>query len=206
MVALKIGIITFILALNFNVKAQSLKAGDILLASLPCWICSVIELEEDSLFSHIGILNQENGEWVVYESFGEVRKSKLPKFLKGLRKDRIVRVLRLRSEPNFSARKLQSVFEKKYEGLSYDNKFLWNNYDHLGREKYYCSEFVQKFFLDFISLTLTTKRMHFDKKRKYWERFFKGEIPDGELGISPEDFNKSADFIHLKDFYPHAKF
>ena len=39
--------------------------------------------------------------------------------------------------------------------------------------------------------------MLFDENPEAWDRYFRGNTPRGELGISPEDFNQSLDFEEI---------
>lgn len=68
------------------------------------------------------------------------------------------------------------------------------NTDELG-EKIYCSELVYKLFSKLGMHTPVLNPMKFDVNRIHWERYFKGKVPDGELGISPEDFNQDSKYF-----------
>lgn len=202
--AYKTGIFVLILSswLSFSAYSKDYRSGDIILVSLPCYICSLIELEEDSNFSHIGLINKEGKETFVYEAWGKVKKTPLKEFLSRTSKGQVVRIKRLKNQ-SFSNMELAHYFEEYYQGLRYDSSFLWDNYDSKGNERYYCSEFVYKFLHHFTKLELNTKRMHFDQYRDIWEKFFKGNVPDGKIGLSPEDFNQAKEFTLVEDLYQH---
>lgn len=202
---LKRGILLILIMLSTGAKAFSFKAGDVILTSLPCYICSLIELEEDSAFSHIGIVNIESGKPVVYEARGSVKKMDLEEFVTEMKEGQIIRTLRM-NDKNFNASELKFYFESFYEGANYDRDFLWDNVDSNGSEEYYCSELVYKFLKHFTDLQMKPKKMHFNKHRKVWEKFFRGNVPDNKPGLSPEDFNQSSDFLRVKDFYPNDLF
>lgn len=175
----------------FTFKAHSkLKVGDILLQPLHCWSCSLIEAQTKSEYSHIGVVIEIQGKQVyVAEAFMKVRKVSLFEFKKKTQKGSSVKILR----PSFVDNNLLSLFQRNFEGLSYDNKFRWNNSDELG-EQIYCSELLYKLFLLVGMHVPKVNPMKFDINREHWERFFQGDIPDGELGIAPEDFNKDKKY------------
>ena len=78
----------------------------------------------------------------------------------------------------------------------YDHDFRWNNFDEAGDQKYYCSELVSKLFQAFVGIETPIKRMHFQKNRDYWVKYFKGNVPDNEWGNSPGDYERSDMFYH----------
>lgn len=173
-----------------------MKTGDILLQSNPCYLCGLIEAEEKSAYSHMGIVVLNNGTWTVLESLGNVRTSTLDEFLALRKKETHTLVLRINSgltKNNLTSNALMERFALNFAGLSYDPQFLWNNNDTKG-EKLYCSEFVAKFLQPFLIETIPTKPMHFDVNREFWVNYFHGNPPDGAPGISPGDFERSPLF------------
>lgn len=197
--ALKRGIFIVLFCLSSMVQAARYQAGDVILVSLPCYICSLIELEENSKFSHIGIINIENGQPVVYEARGSVKKTSMKSFLNLLKADRVIRIIRLPMV--FNAKELRYYFEEFYEGLDYDRGFLWNNFDEHNNEKLYCSELVYKMLSHFWDFTLKPKKMHFDQHPDIWFKYFKGNVPAGKMGLAPEDLNKSSEFSLVGDYF-----
>ena len=170
--------------------ALTLKVGDILLQPLHCWSCSLIQAQTKSEYSHIGVVIETNGKSVwVAESFFNVRKITLAEFKSKTQKQSSIKVIR----PFYVAHKLSMYYQQFFHGLSYDNKFRWYNSDELG-EKIYCSELVYKLFKMSGMHIPRINPMKFDINREHWERFFRGDIPDGELGISPEDFNRDKKY------------
>ncbi|MDH4469018.1 MAG: YiiX/YebB-like N1pC/P60 family cysteine hydrolase [Bacteriovoracaceae bacterium] len=187
-----------IAALSFHSEATNLKTGDLIFVSLPCYMCRLIELEERSLYSHMGMVVMRVGEdkrfheALILESWGEVKLTPLDEFLK--RRNKQVPVLFLRSKVKLSSHQLKNALPT-WNGLPYDEKFSWNNTDKNGNELLYCSELIYK-FLDSILKPADKKwflpplkKMHFqiypDKWAKY---FFPAPVPEGEEGISPQDF------------------
>ena len=186
-------------ALITKANAFNLKSGDLILQSNSCYLCSLIEAEEKSPYSHMGILVMHQGSWKVLESWGSARMSNLNEFLSRRKVKSASLILRLKSNlkrSSLSSNILISRFENEFSHLSYDENFLWNNKDQNG-EKLYCSEMVAKFLLPFLLNPIQTKSMHFNVNREYWIKYFHGNPPDGEPGLSPGDFEKSPLFNHV---------
>lgn len=189
------------LILTFSVYARPvLKVGDVLLQPTACWSCSLIEAEEETIYSHIGVVLSLNP-LLVAEALGKVRAVSFEEFNIKTEKGQKIGVLRLRNE------KAVAQFEKNYDlwleryqefdGLPYDKEFRWNNFDDEGREKFYCSELVSKLYQAFLGIETPIKRMHFNKNREAWVKYFKGNVPDGEWGNSPGDFERSHLFYFV---------
>jgi hypothetical protein len=179
-----VALIALVFAAPLWAKNPKLKTGDILLQPLHCWVCNLIEGEENTPYSHVGVLSIENGIHFVYEAFSKVRKVTLTEYLKKTEKGKSVKVIR-HSEFRDSYL-LQKLFSDKYLGLNYDADFRLNNSDHLG-EKLYCSELVYLLINPFVKSKFLLKEMHFNYRPELWDRYFRGNTPRGELGISPQD-------------------
>lgn len=181
-------------ALNGNANTFKWKTGDIILQSNACHLCSLIEAEEKSSYSHMGVLVLHQGKWSVLESWGKVRISSLNEFLLRRKKDTHSLILRtIHIENRLRSEILLNRFAEKFAGLSYDPDFLWHNSDEQG-QKLYCSEFVLKFMKPYLLIPMKTKPMHFEINREYWIKYFHGNPPDGMPGISPGDFERSPLF------------
>ena len=188
-------------------QQPNLQTGDILLQPLYCRLCELIESEEQSIYSHMGLVIQRESETFVLESFGPgVKIVTYAEFNKKTQKGQKLRHLRFKnpetakflSEVTQTAR-LILLYKKKYEGLKYDADFLWDNYDEDGKEKLYCSELVVKILNEIMVWNYPIKRMHFSRNIEEWDRHFRGSTPRDQWGNSPADFEKSAEFIHLGD-------
>ena len=202
---------TLLLAIGlFTIHAHAipesdLRSGDVILISLPCRICKVIEAEEGAPFSHMGVILRYNQQISVLDAYEEVREIPLREFLK-LREDGSHPVI-LRAKASRGTRISDSTyrmllrFKTKYRGKSYDSEFLWDNRDENG-EKLYCSEFAAKFLNAYLPTPIEPKPMHFRVSREDWIRFFKGPPPDGKPGISPADFFRSSLFKNLGTLDP----
>lgn len=191
--------ITFIFLLTSSAHSRvELKVGDILLQPTDCWSCTLIEEQEDTIYSHIGIVLSVNP-IMVAEARGKVQLLSLKEFNKITQKNQSIAVLRFRNsravaELESNQEELMELFKREFEGLKYDHDFIWNNLDQNGREMLYCSEMVAKLLQAFMGLEPIVKRMRFDKNVEQWKKYFKGEPPNGKWGNAPADFDRSELF------------
>ena len=170
---------------NVSANPKKLRPGDILLQPLSCWACSLIEGQEKTIYSHMAIVVKTNPV-LVGEAWQGVTATPLAEFLQKTEKGQQVRIIRHRTE-GFDADLLLADF-KTFEGLPYDAAFSWSD------EAQYCSELVYKLLLNYTHKLPAPKPMRFDYARKHWIKYFNGNVPDGELGISPGDFDRSTHF------------
>ena len=182
--------------------ALEVKVGDILLQPLDCWSCTLIEEQEESIYSHMGIVVATEPEIIVAQSLGTVHKLPFSTWNQKTEKGQKVAVYRFQNEKAVqyiedNKAKFLAYFQNSFEGLKYDHDFLWNNFDENGDEKMYCSEMVTKFLKGFLRIELPVKRMKFDKNREEWMKYFRGNPPDGQWGNSPADFEKSYKFYEV---------
>lgn len=193
-------ILTILAALIFNIgHALELHSGDVILISFNCYECRVIESETNSSFSHSGVvIKDENGAMKVGQSLGMVALYELKDFLKNRTPNTKAFVYRpieiaKNTNPDFEKHMLD-VFNNKYKGALFDSRYLWNNYDKSGRELLYCSEFIAKYLDNFLSTPTIPYPLTYDKNHAYWLQYFKGNIPENELGNSPVSFSKDKRF------------
>lgn len=191
-----------------SLAETSLRVGDILLQPLHCRLCYLIEEEENSRFSHMGVVLQTSPNILVGEAWGSVRSVSFEEFAQKTKKRETLKVLRfrnpnLRNDIALNATELLPLFQREFEGKKYDEAFLWNNFDGEGRQMLYCSEFVSKLYQAFMRLEMPIKRMHFFKNRDEWNKYFKGNIPDGQWGNSPADFERSELFYSAGTIVVH---
>lgn len=182
----------------------TLQSGDVLLQPLKCWTCSLIEAEEESIYSHIGLVYVDPLKkiWVLESYMPGVRKVTLEEFLSKTEPGLDVLVLRSyesKSFPKNFSNDFINRFETEFEGLPYDRSFLFDD------SKLYCSEFVLKLLNNFLKNPIPTKKMHFVKNREHWEKYFHGQIPDGLDGISPSDFMRNGLFKEVLHFVNPVK-
>lgn len=195
-------IVTFVFILSFPLQAFELKVGDILLQPLDCWSCSLIEAQEDSIYSHMGMVLEVSPEVVVVEALGKVKRMSLAEFNARTQKNQKLSVRRFRNSKAVSFLQdnkdaFTQMFAEEFEGLQYDHDFLWNNFDENGQQKLYCSEMVTKFLNYFMGVEIPMKRMKFDINREQWIKYFRGSPPDGKWGNSPASFEKSDLFYEV---------
>lgn len=157
--------------------------------------------QENSAYSHMGLVVATKPSIKIAEALGSVRLTSLEEF-RGRTKNQKLSVRRFKDADlvNFiqlnSQRFLQD-FKYNYEGLPYDQEFLWDNFDTSGNEKLYCSEMVSKMLTGFLGIAMPAKRMKYDINREHWTEYFKGNPPDGKWGNAPADFEKSNLFYEV---------
>lgn len=178
-----------IFSVNLFAKT-SLKTGDVLLQPLKCWTCSLIEAEEDSIFSHSGIVFVDEKEkiWVMEAYVPHVRMVSFEEFNSKTEPGQELKILRLKEKVNIRSQAILNIFNTEFFGLPFDRAFRFDD------SKLYCSEFVLKILNRFLANPIPTKKMHFNQNRKHWETYFQGQVPDGEEGISPSDFMRNGYF------------
>jgi hypothetical protein len=186
----------FLVLLPLNLYAVNLRVGDILLQPMDCWSCGLIEAQEDTIYSHMGLVIQVHPRVEVVDALGTVKRLPLAEFGKKTEVGQRLAVLRFRNDEVVSylsenQHKLAFYFEQSFRGLLYDPDFLWGNVDADGNEKLYCSEMITKLLSSFLRLDLPIKRMRFDVNRDAWIRYFRGTPPDDKWGNSPGDFERS---------------
>lgn len=179
--------------LSFQIQAAGFfRTGDVLLQPLNCYLCSMIEDEESSPYSHIGlVIVDENNQVKVIEAYKKVSIVSLAEFLSKTEVGQKTVVIRTRehlNQNNFTNQLLDYYFTT-FHNRPYDPEFS------LDDEKFYCSELVMKLLNPFLSVKIPTKNMHFIHNRSAWESYFRGKIPDGALGIAPADFLRSGLFL-----------
>lgn len=180
--------------------ATDLQVGDVLLKPMDCWSCTLIEEEESTIYSHMGIIIATSPNVIVAEALGKVRQISIEDFQKTTAKGQKISVLRMNNEKgsDFIVKnqdRFRALFSSDFEGLGYDHAFLWNNLDANNRELLYCSEFVTKFLFAFMGFEFPVKRMHFNQNRDQWVKYFKGNVPDNKWGNAPADYERS-DLFH----------
>lgn len=195
-------LITILLAGPLKASVE-LKVGDILLQPLDCWSCSLIEDEEQTIYSHMGIVLSLNPVMVA-DSRRRVERQPLSSFNSITEKGQQIRVLRFRNEKivdEFKNRSLDfaHLFTTEFEGLAYDHDFRWNNLDANGNQKLYCSEMVAKLLQAFLGIDTVGKYMHFSRNPDQWARYFRGNVPVGLWGNAPADFERSDLFYVVGD-------
>ncbi len=196
-------ILTLVTLKTLTAQAYDLKVGDLLLQPMSCSLCTLITEEESTRFAHVGLVLSTSPQVLIAEALGNVHTISLPDFVARTTQGETILALRYRNSAitrDLESRQpqLEKLFQSEYGGLSYDSEFRWNNFDSAGNEKMYCSEMITKLMQQFNGLELPVKRMHFLKNREKWSAYFHGNIPDGQWGNGPADFERS-DLFYVVD-------
>lgn len=162
------------------------RSGDVLLISLNCYVCSLIERSTGAPYSHSGLLLERAGKWWVAQALGSVHVVELERFLALKKAGTSVAHLR----PKLSAHDrshLWAIFAQ-FEGLPFDSHYLWDD------ETLYCSEFIAKFFQQIDPTLLAPKPIEYGADDIYWRQIQGPNYNEGELGNSPADLLSDSYF------------
>ncbi|MBY0517388.1 MAG: hypothetical protein K2P81_10790 [Bacteriovoracaceae bacterium] len=168
----------------------SWKVGDVVLQPLRCYLCSMIETHERSIYSHMALVVQTEPEVLVTESWGKVRVTSLSTFINKGDLTRPHLAIRLNEEPPKDL--MEAILP--LIGSDYDHDFRWDNLGSDGREALYCSELITKVLNPYLQNQIPTKIMDYTENHEAWSRYFQGHIPQGLPGNSPADFERSPLF------------
>lgn len=164
------------------------RVGDVILQPRRCYVCTLIEAQEQSSFSHMSVVVQvTSGKVWVADSLTQVRVQSLESFMNEGDRSRSHKVFRFKEKLHGSL--WESV--EPLLGAEFDGAFLWDNLGRDGREALYCSEFVTKVLNRHLRQKFPTKPMDYSVNREIWDRLFGGSAPHGLPGNSPADFEKS---------------
>lgn len=179
------------------VFSQQLIVGDVILISLNCMQCRYIESETGAPYSHSGIVLQTKPDVLVAQALGSVHVTTLEKFLKPITPKSIVSVMRpLEFQKISLLDKLVKNYYAKFDGLSFDGQYLWENVDEWGREKIYCSELILKLLNTVLTNAIEPEILIYQKHYDYWDKVFKGNVPHNEWGNSPASLFR--DRVHFE--------
>lgn len=186
----------------FGLTVKDLQTGDVVLLSLNCIECRVIESETESLFSHSGVIVvDQDGRKRVGQSLGSVALFSYEDFTRNITPGTFVHVYRAREfkklnpmQVSMLEKTMLDTFNEKYRGLPFDSKYIWNNFNNKGQEMLYCSEFIAKFLDNFIAKKTVPSIISYKKHYDYWSKYFKGMVPENELGNSPASFSRDDRF------------
>ncbi|MEK6624730.1 MAG: YiiX/YebB-like N1pC/P60 family cysteine hydrolase [Bdellovibrionota bacterium] len=180
-----------------------IRPGDVILISLNCSVCPLIENETDSPYSHSGIIVQkESGVVMVAQALGRgVHHVPLDQFLSTIRPEGVAHIFRTRELDQLYHRNpeafknfeqdLWKTYQEQFLGLPFDPYFLWENSDTEKRERLYCSEFVAKLLNHSLHREIRPVPMDFSRNFAAWSRLFRGAVPQGKPGLAPSDFSKN---------------
>lgn len=189
---------TAIYTLNFfifsclNLQAMAdFKVGDVLLLDLDCYSCQRIEDETFGPFSHSGVIVEVNQKLVVAQSLSKVHHVEIKAFLKFSNKP--VLHIRPKNISDLQRVLISQKYSSKFYGLQFDHDYLWDD------ETLYCSEFLYKLLSSALKFDdLIPAPMNFSRNYDFWKMYFGKNPPQGQIGLSPNDFYRSSDFDHLE--------
>lgn len=181
-----------------TLRAGELAPGDLVYIALKGTAGGAISDSSGSIASHIGILTRSPGPeegWNVIHSYGRVREEPLERFLsKGTGPYAVNR------PPFASGDQLEAFLAgaRGFLGWPYDRKYRIDN------RSLYCSELVYRAFLDGTgTVPVALSPMDFESAGEevyeFWKRFFQGDVPQGEPGISPGDYLEAPSFELIHD-------
>lgn len=122
--------------------SSNIQSGDIIFQSTHSRQCEAVKLATHSEYSHVGIIFEDDGEWMVYEAVQPVKKTPLEDWIKHGENNHYV-VKRLKnSDKVLTESVLQEMQEIGEENLgkNYDIYFNWSD------DEIYCSEYVWKIY------------------------------------------------------------
>lgn len=126
-----------------------LRDGDILFQSMHGGQSDAIALATKCAWTHVGIAFKDDGQWMVYEAVGPVKKTPLSEWIEQGNGHYVVKRW-VQSEQKLDAtavNELKSSAET-FMGRAYDWQFRWSD------EKIYCSELVWKMFDEGLGIRL----------------------------------------------------
>lgn len=191
------------LALPAQAKEFQPQVGDILFQDLDCGdFCDAIEKVTEGIdgwdFSHMGLVDQKDGKWIVYEARGVgVVASDYHEFIK--------RGVNAKGNPKILVGRLKKGYAKLVpEGIRQVRQLLGKPYDPLfviDNDKYYCSEMIHLAFKRansgkaiFKEEPMTFKDPDTKEFFPIWVDYFEklgAKIPEGAPGLNPGGMSRS---------------
>ncbi|MEO8067120.1 MAG: YiiX/YebB-like N1pC/P60 family cysteine hydrolase [Flavobacteriales bacterium] len=182
---------------SFQLKLKSppipvVQDGDIVLQTSISPQCSAIREATQSEWTHCGIVFMENGNPMVLEAVGPVRKTSLKEWL-GRTGHWTIRRLKDGSKLTDEAKVRMRAVGEEMLGKDYDTRFLWND------DEIYCSELVWKIYQNgagvevgevekWGSMKLDGPAAH----RIIAQRFPNGKLPVDEPVVTPASIARSG--------------
>jgi hypothetical protein len=123
-----------------TVPKDTLKNGDLIFQTTLSGQGRAVQLATHSVYTHVGILFEEEGEWMVYEAVQPVRKVRLKQFISNGDSSKYVIKRLVHADSFLNAERLSKmkIFLNAQLNKTYDIVFNWSD------EEMYCSELVWK--------------------------------------------------------------
>jgi uncharacterized protein YycO len=184
---------------NFKLE-QKIKNGDIIFQTSKSAQSKAIQLATDSKYSHMGIIYENDGQFLVYEAVQPVKLTPLKDWInRGKKKHYVIK--RLKNADQILTESVLTKMKKigdQFKGKPYDIYFEWSD------DKIYCSELVWKIYkqaadieigeLEQLSdFDLTNKIVQTKMKERYGKN-----IPMNEKVISPAAMFNSNKLIMIE--------
>lgn len=196
----------FLSACSSNVKGISelesqLQNGDIIFQSSQSRQCEAVKLATHSEYSHVGIIFEDNGNWMVYEAVQPVKKTPLKDWIERGKDGHYV-IKRLKNAKKVLTKsileEMQSIGETQL-GKNYDIYFNWSD------KEIYCSELVWKIYDEGAGIHIGELKelQDFDLEseavRQIMVERYGTEIPLNEKVIAPSDLFESKKLILVSE-------
>lgn len=176
---------------------EKIQDGDIIFQSTHSRQCEAVKLATHSEYSHVGIIFEDKGEWMVYEAVQPVKKTPLSEWITHGENHHYV-VKRLKNAKRILTQnildEMQEIGEENL-GKNYDIYFNWSD------NEIYCSELVWKIYDEAAGIhigelkqlkdfDLTSKSVRAIMSERYGQ-----DIPFNEQVIAPSDLFESDKLI-----------
>lgn len=169
------------------------KSGDVLLVSLNCYTCALIERSTNGPYSHSGLIIKRGKQVYVAQALGPVHMLELSTFLAQTKPGTLV--AHLRPQNSFSLNDIERAYAH-FEGTPFDRDYLWDD------EKLYCSEFIAKFFNFLRPGSLFPSPIEYGEDDEIWRNLLGSRYNGGELGNSPVSLLHDPFFKLMGTFGP----
>jgi hypothetical protein len=187
----KVLVIIFFLSLSSPIRATDFQEGDIVFQAVKTSQTLALYMATGSVYTHCGIVYQENGEFYVFEALNVMSKTPIEEWINRS----LVPVLQYRLKDSRILTP-EVILAMKKAGLeladkSYDYYFQWSD------QLIYCSELVYKVYQRGAGLELVPlKRFQdYDLSHPAVQALIKKRFPEGlpleEKAVAPADIIKS---------------
>jgi hypothetical protein len=171
-----------------------LREGDIVFQESLSSQSAALKAATGSRYTHVGLLEQHGGGWVVLEAVSPVKRTPLDAWVaRGAEGHAVVKRVQAVEDPSVLTAVLSTA--EGWLGRPYDLPFLWSD------DALYCSELVWKAYARGAGLELTPLRTHGDYElaspevqAKIAQRYPDG-IPAGEPVVAPSDLFDAAGLV-----------
>ena len=168
---------------------SNIQNGDIIFQSTHSRQCEAVKLATHSAYSHVGIIFEDDGEWMVYEAVQPVKKTPLKDWITHGENGQYV-VKRLKDAKKVLTKTVLQEMQKIGEdniGKNYDIYFNWSD------DEIYCSELVWKIYDEAAGIHIGELKelkdfdLTSDAVKKIMSERYGTSIPLAEKVIAPSD-------------------